>query len=68
MFVFGGIHEITNELNDTRMFDLHRKTWRIVDEENRNALESGSPSQKLLNKKNDSTYKKNSLKNNGTLL
>ena len=46
LLIFGGIHEITYELNDLRMFDLKMGKWHIVDEENKNAVESGSPAHK----------------------
>lgn len=44
--MFGGIHEVTYEMNDLRVFDVKEKKWKIIDEENINASESGSPKNK----------------------
>lgn len=46
--VFGGIHEVTYEMNDLRVFDVKAMKWRIIDEENKNASESGSPKNKQM--------------------
>lgn len=43
LLVFGGIHEVTYEMNDFRMFDMQTHKWHVLDEENKNASESGSP-------------------------
>ena len=56
---------MTYEMNDFKMFDIASKQWKTIDEENKNASESGSPKNKQLIQQTDST-KKNmfSLKNN----
>lgn len=57
LLVFGGIHEVTYEMNDLRAFDTTKKTWRIIDEENKNASESGSPKNKSMIQNTDSLKK-----------
>lgn len=44
--MFGGIHEVTYEMNDLKTFDLTTKKWSTIDEENKNNSESGSPKNK----------------------
>lgn len=58
ILVFGGIHEVTYEMNDLKAFDLQGKAWRTIDEENKNASEGGSPKNKGF-MQNDTTLKKN---------
>jgi len=48
ILVFGGIHEVTYEMNDFKAYDLVSKQWKTIDEENKNASESGSPKNKQL--------------------
>jgi hypothetical protein len=60
ILVFGGIHEVTYEMNDLKAFDLTGKIWRTIDEENKNASEGGSPKNKGF-MQNDTTLKKNML-------
>jgi hypothetical protein len=43
LLVFGGIHEVTYEMNDLRMYNLQTKRWSIVDEENKATSDNGSP-------------------------
>lgn len=43
ILLFGGIFEVTGELNDVYLYDLHSKKWDILEEDNRNASQSGSP-------------------------
>lgn len=33
-------------MNDLKAFDVQTKTWRTIDEENKNASEGGSPKNK----------------------
>jgi hypothetical protein len=33
MIVFGGIHEVTKELNDMMVFDFKSKKWTVLFEE-----------------------------------
>jgi hypothetical protein len=46
ILVFGGIHEVTYEMNDFKLYDITTKQWKTIDEENKNASESGSPKNK----------------------
>ena len=48
ILVFGGIHEVTYEMNDLASFDLTTNKWKTIDEENKNNSESGSPKNKSL--------------------
>jgi len=59
---------VTYEMNDLKIFDIVTKKWKIIDEENKNASESGSPKNKQMMQQHDST-KKNmfSVKNQQTL-
>ena len=42
--MFGGIYEITKELNDLQMLDLTKKKWvTLFDESNSPARRDGSP-------------------------
>lgn len=58
ILVFGGIHEVTYEMNDLKIFDVVKKTWSTIDEENKHASESGSPKNKSMMQQNES-FKKN---------
>lgn len=58
ILVFGGIHEVTYEMNDFKLFDIEKKQWRTIDEENKNASESGSPKNKGMIQQQES-HKKN---------
>lgn len=58
ILVFGGIHEVTYEMNDLKIFDVTTKVWKTIDEENKNASESGSPKNKQLIQQTES-HKKN---------
>ena len=53
-------------MNDFKAYDLVAKQWKTIDEENKNASESGSPKNKQIMQQQDST-KKNmfSIKNQG---
>jgi Galactose oxidase, central domain len=57
ILVFGGIHEVTYEMNDLKIFDVVTKTWKTIDEENKNASESGSPKNKQLIQQSESLKK-----------
>ena len=59
---------MTYEMNDLKLFDLTTGSWKTIDEENKNASESGSPKNKQMMQQNDS-HKKNmfTLKNAGTI-
>lgn len=46
LLLFGGIHEVTYEMNDFKVYDLVKQCWNTIDEENKNASESGSPKNK----------------------
>jgi hypothetical protein len=35
-------------MNDLKIFDIVSKKWKIIDEENKNASESGSPKNKQI--------------------
>lgn len=48
LLIFGGILEITNELNDLHLFDLKTLNWHTIEEDNKNASQSGSPKSKVL--------------------
>jgi hypothetical protein len=48
---------VTHEMNDLRAFDTTTKSWRIIDEENKNASESGSPKNKSMIQNTDSLKK-----------
>lgn len=63
ILVFGGIHEVTYEMNDFKAFDLQTKHWRTIDEENKNASESGSPKNKQMIQATDSLKKNFTIKN-----
>lgn len=54
ILVFGGIHEVTYEMNDLASFDLTLKKWHVIDEENKNNSESGSPKNKSMIQQNES--------------
>jgi hypothetical protein len=45
MVVFGGIFEITRELNDTLLFDISSEQWRIQQEEKEQ--EDASPTKNI---------------------
>jgi len=68
ILVFGGIHEVTYEMNDFKAFDLQTKHWRTIDEENKNASESGSPKNKQMIQATDSLKKKFTIKNEQTII
>ena len=61
-------------MNDFKVFDIQTKTWKTIDEENKNASESGSPKNKQLiqqtesHKKNMFTIKNQSMGLDATLL
>ena len=57
ILVFGGIHEVTYEMNDLASFDLTLKKWHCIDEENKNNSESGSPKNKSMIQQNESQKK-----------
>jgi len=57
ILVFGGIHEVTYEMNDLASFDLTLKKWHVIDEENKNNSESGSPKNKSMIQQNESQKK-----------
>ena len=44
--VFGGIHEVTYEMNDLKAFDVTTKKWQTIEEENKNLPDAGSPKTK----------------------
>jgi hypothetical protein len=46
--VFGGIFEVTCELNDLLMFDIKTGHWHTIEEDNKNASQSGSPRNKAI--------------------
>ena len=46
--VFGGIHEVTYEMNDLKAFDVTTKKWQTIEEENKNLSDAGSPKTKSL--------------------
>lgn len=48
LVVFGGMQEVTNELNDLHFFDIINKKWYILEDDNKNASASGSPRNKAL--------------------
>lgn len=58
ILVFGGIHEVTYEMNDLKLFDLTNMVWKTIEEENKHASESGSPKNKQIMQQNES-HKKN---------
>jgi len=70
ILVFGGIHEVTYEMNDFKTYDTQTKTWRTIDEENKNASESGSPKNKQMIQAADSIKKGNNftIKNQQTII
>ena len=37
ILIFGGIHEVTYELNDLHIFDLVKNRWFLVNEDDKNA-------------------------------
>ena len=47
LLIFGGIHEITYEMNDLRIYDLKTQQWHVIEEENKNTSENGSPKHKM---------------------
>jgi len=46
--VFGGIHEVTYEMNDLKIFNVLTKKWTTVYEENKNGSDGGSPKNKSM--------------------
>lgn len=48
LIVFGGMQEVTNELNDLHMFDIQLNKWYILEDDNKNASASGSPKNKAI--------------------
>eukprot|EP00347_Sterkiella_histriomuscorum_P022173 403331423 len=56
--IFGGIHEITYELNDLHIFDIKNGKWFLCNENNQNASQSGSPKNKAIMQQSDA-FKKN---------
>ena len=46
ILLFGGIFEVTGELNDVFLYDLTEQKWDVLEEDNRNASLSGSPRMK----------------------
>jgi hypothetical protein len=48
IIVFGGIHEVTYELNDLKVFDVTTKKWSTIEEENKNLSDAGSPKTKTI--------------------
>lgn len=59
--IFGGILEITNELNDLHLYDIKTDNWYIVEEDNKNASQSGSPKNKGGVMGNSDAFKKSPL-------
>jgi len=51
--VFGGIHEVTYEMNDLKAFDTTLKRWSTIEEENKNLSDAGSPKTKSFLAGND---------------
>ena len=47
LLIFGGILEVTGELNDLHLYDLQTGNWHTIEEDNKNASQSGSPKNKL---------------------
>lgn len=43
MIVFGGIFEITKELNDLHLYDFRRNKWITICEESYSPIRGGSP-------------------------
>ena len=43
ILLFGGIFEVTGEMNDVFVFDIPTQKWDVLEEDNRNASQSGSP-------------------------
>lgn len=35
--MFGGIHEVTYELNDLHIYDISSNTWHTINEDEKNA-------------------------------
>jgi len=58
--VFGGMQEVTNELNDLHVYDLDQNIWHEIENDNKNASASGSPKNKGAIQQSDS-FKKNTL-------
>ena len=48
IILFGGIVEVTGELNDTFIYDISTNTWEVLEEDNRNASQNGSPKAAIL--------------------
>lgn len=46
LFVFGGMQEVTNELNDCHVFDLKLNKWHTLEEANKSTSAHGTPSHK----------------------
>lgn len=46
--IFGGIYEVTYELNDLHLYDIKTGRWYTIEEDNKNASESGSPRNKAI--------------------
>jgi hypothetical protein len=44
MCIFGGIHEVTNELNDLMVFDIHTSTWHSVSQNNKDTDQTSNNS------------------------
>ena len=65
ILVFGGIHEVTYEMNDLKIFNVMTKKWTTVYEENKNGSDGGSPKNKSMIQ-NDS-HRKNMFKGGHTL-
>lgn len=57
IIVFGGIHEITYEMNDLKVFDTVTKKWQTLEEENKVTTDNGSPRNKTLTQQQESTKK-----------
>ncbi|CDW87956.1 kelch motif family protein [Stylonychia lemnae] len=63
LIVFGGIHDITYELNDLHIFDIKENRWFLGNENNQNASQSGSPRNKAIMQQSDA-FKKHSVQLN----
>jgi hypothetical protein len=63
MIVFGGIHEVTYELNDLHIYDINTNSWYLVNEDDKNASQSGSPKNKAIMQQSDA-FKKQSVQLN----
>jgi hypothetical protein len=65
--LFGGIFEITNELNDIFIFNLATKVWKVVEQNDKHA-EQSSPLHKNRGSPRDSSSSPLSQKKRGQIL